>query len=153
MQEYANDTTLLLFVLLLGLVAGTINERRHYRSITRRERALAHIPTLMERKARLPEREVQAVAFVCGSMVVSVDYFKRFLAWMRTIFGGRIRSYEPLIDRARREALLRMKELAPDADLYVGVRVETACVSDSSGRRRIGSAEAIAYGTAVKFRG
>ena len=41
--------------------------------------------------------------------MVSVDYFKRFLAGLRMIFGGRVSSYESLLDRARREALLRMR--------------------------------------------
>lgn len=138
--------------LLLGLVAGSFNERRHYRSIVRRERALMHIPALTVRTLPVPGVRVEAVAFVCGSMVVSVDYFKRFTAWLRTLLGGPVRSYEPLLDRARREALLRMKELAPDADMFLGVRVETSSVSDSSGSRRIGSAEAIAYATAIRLR-
>jgi len=148
MQDYA----LLLVILVIGLVAGSYNERRHYRSIARRERTLLGIPTLSAKNPPLAGREVEAVALVCGSMVVSVDYFKRFMAWMRAMVGGNVRAYEPLLDRARREALLRMKELAPDADLFAGVRIETSSVSDSSGRRRIGSAEAIAYGTAIKFR-
>jgi uncharacterized protein YbjQ (UPF0145 family) len=47
---------------------------------------------------------------VSGSVVVSVDYFKRFLAGLRTLVGGRVTSYETLLDRARREAILRCKE-------------------------------------------
>ncbi len=152
MPLHLPDWATLLAVLALGLVAGGINERRHYRSIARRERALMHIPALSAR--HLPEdgREVEAVAFVCGSMVVSVDYFKRFMGWMRGLVGGEVRAYETLIDRARREAVLRMKELAPEADLFAGVRIETVTVSNAAGRRRIGAAEAIAYGTAVRYR-
>ena len=35
--------------------------------------------------------------------------FKRFLANLRRLIGGRVKSYESILDRARREALLRMK--------------------------------------------
>lgn len=145
------DIVTLLVILAIGLIFGGMNERRHYRRIEERERALMNVPTLAEKTPPLNGQDVQAVAFVCGSTVVSVDYFKRFMAMMRHIVGGEVRAYESLIDRARREAILRMKELAPDADMYVGVRVETTSVSDSSRGRRIGSAEAIAYGTAIKF--
>ena len=42
-------------------------------------------------------------ALVHGNVVVSVDYFKRFVAALRNLFGGSVTSYETLIDRARRE--------------------------------------------------
>ena len=46
---------------------------------------------------------------VQGSAVISIDYFKRMLAALRNIVGGEVKSYETLVDRARREATLRMK--------------------------------------------
>lgn len=146
------DWVILLIILGIGAVAGGINERRHYRSIARRERELMRIPAISDRHMPDLGREVEAVAFVCGSMVVSVDYFKRFMGWMRGLVGGEVRSFETLIDRARREAVLRMKELAPDADFFVGVRIENVSVSAATGRDNIGSAEAIAYGTAIRFK-
>ena len=65
---------------------------------------------------------------VCGSAVISIDYFKRILAGLRNIFGGTVKSYETLIDRARREALLRMKEKADDATMIINVRIETSTI-------------------------
>ena len=83
-------------------------------------------------------------------MVISVDYFKRFLMNFRRIFGGEIKSYSPLLDRGRREALLRMKESHPHADLYLNCRLETSAISNGKGKTT-GCVEILAYCTAIKF--
>ena len=87
---------------------------------------------------------------VQGNVVISIDYFKRFLAGLRMIFGGRIRAYESLVDRARREALLRMRRAARDmgAAYVFNVRMETASISKGA-NNAIGSVEVVAYGTAI----
>ena len=81
---------------------------------------------------------------------MSVDYFKRFLAALRNLFGGRVTSYESLLDRARRESLLRMKEKAAalGASMVFNVKYETASISKGAGNT-IGSIEVLAYGTAL----
>jgi uncharacterized protein YbjQ (UPF0145 family) len=85
-----------------------------------------------------------------GSVVVSVDYYKRFLAGLRNLFGGEVRSYSPLMDRARREALLRMKEQAVGADMIINVRLETSSISgDSRAQQKLACVEVVAYGTAI----
>ena len=85
-------------------------------------------------------------------MVVSNDYFKRLLAILRNFFGGRVKAYESLIDRARREAILRMKEEAKSkgAHMIVNLRLETSTIGRSANKKNsVGSIEALAYGTAV----
>ena len=82
--------------------------------------------------------------------MVSVDYFKQILAGLRNLFGGTIQSYETLLDRARREAVLRMKERCPKADQILNLRIETSSISKGGGER-IGSVEVLAYGTAIYF--
>ncbi|HBH31674.1 MAG TPA: hypothetical protein DDX81_07200, partial [Desulfofustis sp.] len=79
-------------------------------------------------------------------------YFKRLLAILRNIFGGAVTSYESLVDRARREAILRMKEAARQqgAALVINLRLETSAIGQQANRKRqVGSVEAIAYGTAI----
>jgi uncharacterized protein YbjQ (UPF0145 family) len=49
---------------------------------------------------------------VSGHVVIAQDYFKSFLASLVNITGGRVTSYESLLDRGRREALCRMRESA-----------------------------------------
>jgi uncharacterized protein YbjQ (UPF0145 family) len=97
---------------------------------------------------------VASADLVQGSIVISVDYFKRFLAGLRAIFGGRIRSYEPLLDRARREALLRMTEDAVSRgfDAVVNVRLETARLASSRGNGKgTAGVEMLAFGTALEL--
>lgn len=143
---------LIIFVILimLGYTAGTIAERKHYRSIERRERRLLNLPAVTVEKAYADDVEISGAELVSGSAVISLDYFKRILAGLRNIFGGEVTSYETLIDRARREAVLRMKEKASGADIIVNLRIETSAIGQTAdSRRSIGSIEAIAYGTAI----
>ena len=74
---------------------------------------------------------------------------------MRNIVGGRIKSYESLLDRGRREAILRMKKAAAelDADVILNLRFETSGIGQVTRKKgSIGSFEVLAYGTAVKFK-
>jgi uncharacterized protein YbjQ (UPF0145 family) len=139
-----------LALLALGYGAGTWAERRHYRSITERELALIKLPAVTLKSVDIPEQRIRSARMVYGSAVISVDYFKRILAGLRNVFGGQVKSYESLLDRARREALLRMKEMAGDATVIVNVRIETSAIGKQSRRKKnIGCLEAMAYGTAL----
>ncbi len=148
-----NNLGLFLFVGLavLGYFAGGLAERRHYRSIREREAELVHLPVVSSEDI-LPDRPVARSCLVTGSVVVSIDYFKRILASLRNLFGGRVGAYETLVDRARREAVLRMKEQARrrGACMVLNLRLETAVVGRSADKKRgLGSVEVVAYGTAL----
>lgn len=142
------------FIILvtLGYVIGTWAEKRHYRSIVQREKSLLSLPAVTLKDVSLDEADVEKAELVSGSVVISIDYFKRILAALRKIFGGTVRPYESLIDRARREAMLRMKENAQAASVIVNVRIETSGISKSTSRRSVGCLEAIAYGTALTMK-
>lgn len=142
------DLIIFLVLLTLGYLIGTMAEKRHYTSIIKREKQLKKLPTVTARFPPLDKKYDQHL--VMGSTVISVDYFKRFIATLRNLFGGRVTSYESLLDRARRESLLRMKEQANSmgAEYIFNVRYETASIS--KGRKQtIGSVEVLAYGTAL----
>jgi uncharacterized protein YbjQ (UPF0145 family) len=144
------DLIIFLTLLALGYFAGTVAEKRHYRSIERREKELAGLPAVTLKSVDVPPEKIRSARMVHGSAVISVDYFKRILAALRNIFGGKVKSYETLLDRARRESLLRMKESAPDASIIVNVRIETATIGRSRrGKQRISCLETVAYGTAL----
>ena len=143
-------TELLMFLTLLivGFVAGRYAELRHYRSIQEREIELRSV--LATAAKVLPASFNGNTGLVTGSVVISVDYFKRFVAGLRNLLGGRITPYETLLDRARREAILRMKTQAKarGASMVYNVKLETASIS--KGRRNtVGSVEVLAYGTAL----
>ena len=139
-------------LMILGYFFGRLAERRHYRSILEREQETLNMP-VMTMKSVPPQIRQCNVLLVTGSVVVSIDFFKKFVAGLRALVGGRMKSYESLLDRARREAILRMKEsaLANNARVIVNVRIETASISKSSGSKAgVGSVEVLAYGTAIK---
>ncbi len=139
-------------LLILGYIFGTLAESRHYKSLHRREQQLRDLPVVTVQSFSCDNQVVKGAELVQGSAVISLDYFKRIMAMLRNLVGGSIGSYESLVDRARREATLRMKESAGTADLIVNLRIETSAIGQSADRQRaIGSIEAIAYGTAITF--
>jgi uncharacterized protein YbjQ (UPF0145 family) len=141
-----------IFVVLLsiGFFAGRANEKRHFREIVALEAKLRDILVFNER--RPPAGQFASGALVVGSVVIAEDYFKRIAAGLRGIVGGRVTVYESLLDRGRREAIVRMKQEARShgATMIFNVRFETSSLSeDRSGRAPMFSAEFIAYGTAL----
>jgi len=144
-----NNLLFFLTLIAIGYVVGTLVEKRHYRSINDREKKLLYLPVITMKTVTHPDKKIASAELVCGSAVISIDYFKRLLASLRNIFGGTVKSYESLIDRARREALIRMKEMAVDATVIVNVRIETSTIGRNANKKGVGCLEAIAYGTAV----
>ena len=142
------------FLLLLAYFIGSHLESNHYKSIREREAATKDMVAI--NFPRFPfDVEIERADIVMGSVVVSLDYFKRFLAQLRSIVGGRIKSYEPLLDRARREAVLRMKEqaLAHGHNTVVNIRLETSRLANSRrGGKGTAGVEMLAYGTALTTR-
>ena len=135
-------------------LAGRFQEKRHYRDIRRREAELIRLPAVTFR--RVPKAwSVTEASLVTGNVVVSVDYFKRFLAGLRMFFGGRVKSYESLLDRGRREALLRCKEAAraQGSQAVINVRLETSRLANSGrdGQATAG-VEVLAFGTGLRLR-
>ena len=143
------DIVVFAALLSIGCVAGRITEKRHYASIRRREKELAGVLIFTN---RFPPslQSTHAAALVSGSVVISEDYFKRALASLQSLFGGRLKSYESLLDRARREAVLRMKQAAHEhgARTIINVKFQTFSIP---GRQpnSIGAVEILAYGTAL----
>jgi uncharacterized protein YbjQ (UPF0145 family) len=143
------DLIVFLVLMAVGYGFGQYFERRHYRSIRKREAEFKDL-LLIQTKIIPPAYFTKYETFlVNGNVVISVDYFKRFVAGLRNIIGGRVTPYETLIDRARREAILRMKEeaRATGADVILNVKYEM-CSIYKGRRNQIGSVEALAYGTA-----
>ncbi len=142
-----------LLLLIAAYVIGTLIESRHFESIRKREQENAAYPVVSF--DTMPEDWSAAEStLVSGSVVISLDYFKRIIAALRSIVGGRIKTYEPLLERARREALLRMVESAraQGFDAVFNVRLETSRLANSRGDGKgTAGVEMLAYGTAVKF--
>jgi uncharacterized protein YbjQ (UPF0145 family) len=137
-------------LIVVGRIAGSHIERRHLQDIAEREARFVGQPSCSTKRYQ-SSAHVRSAELAMGSVVVSVDHFKRFVSAFRMLVGGEVRSYSSLIERARREAVLRMKESHPDADAFVNVRLETSTISSSTGDEGAGTVEVLAYGTALHY--
>ncbi|MEM7257018.1 MAG: heavy metal-binding domain-containing protein [Pseudomonadota bacterium] len=138
------DAIIFVVLLVLGYGFGQLNERRHYKSIQKRESELQSVVAV---GSRIPPADaLYRQQLVVGSVVVASDYFKSFVASLVNIFGGRVRTYEPLLDRGRREALLRVKEQAKDinASMVFNIKYETSRIGGG-----VTTIEVLAYGSAL----
>lgn len=140
-----------LVLVLVGYLVGSALESRHFANIREREQRYRAMPTITFETLPTGWRVAES-GFASGNVVVSLDYFKRMLAGLRALVGGRIRSLEPLLDRGRREAVLRMQQEAAQRgfEAVINVRLETSQL-DTSGRGGIAGVEILAYGTAITF--
>lgn len=142
-----------LLVIMAAYFIGNWIERKHFLNIQEREEALHGFP-VVSFDTMPSDWSAESTDMVTGSIVISLDYFKRVIAGLRGLIGGRIKTYEPLLERARREALLRMTESAREQgyDAIFNVRLETSRLANA---RRDGKGtagvEMLAFGTAVKF--
>lgn len=129
-----------------ALIVGTVVESRHYKSIKKRESIMDEIPCSSFRAVPDP-RSPAKVSLAHGTAVVSSDRFKTLLGNIVSIFGGEMKSHSSVIDRARREAILRMKESCPWAECFVNMRIETSNISKKQTKAAV-----FAYSTALSFR-
>ncbi|MEM9007653.1 MAG: heavy metal-binding domain-containing protein, partial [Cyanobacteria bacterium P01_F01_bin.86] len=115
------------FLLALGFFAGSYIEKKHFDDLRDREYRTRQLQ-IVNIGAKTPIPEADRAKLFVGSVVVSSDYFKTFVAGLINLLGGRITTYETLLERGRREAILRMKEDAIKwkASKIVNVRLETA---------------------------
>lgn len=140
-------------LLIVGFIVGKSVELTHFRSLEIREAALSHIAWSNLRT--LPsDWRVESGALVHGQAVIGSDHFKTFASGIRNLFGGRHRSLETVMERARREALVRMLAEAERLGAHAvwNVRMETSNIASGGGLGRgLIAAEIYAFGTALRL--
>jgi len=139
----------LMFVLLCFLIGKGI-ELHHFKTLAEREQHFSGI-IVTNLKTIPPQYENAQPILVMGSAVIATDYFKVFAAGLRTFFGGEMKSYVTLMERARREAMVRLLEQAAGqgATAVWNIRYETSTTHGQQ-RKKPGGVEVLAYGTALK---
>ena len=140
-----------LVLLAVGFFWGRAVEKAHLKRLAEDEAALAGIRTTSLR--RLPRgAKAAGGTLVQGEAVIAFDYYKVFAGGLKNFFGGRILSFETLLDRARREATVRMLREAQraGANAVWNLRIETATVGGKDDGKPTG-VEAIVYGTAFRL--
>jgi len=96
----------------------------------------------------IPNKEVTEILGIArGSTVRAKNIGKDIFAGLKNIVGGEISEYTRLQAESREQAMQRMIEDANSmgADAIINVRLTTAMIMQ-------GTAEILAYGTAVKLR-
>jgi len=147
-----SDLLLSLLCILAPLVFvrvwSVLRERAHDQRLAEAERELAGIQ--LSTLTRLPEGYDSAV-LLSGSVVVGADYYKRFWAGLKSLIGGQLGVLEPVLLRARREAMIRIQReaLAAGCTSVVGVRLETSELTARS-NDRVAAIEMLVYGTGVR---
>lgn len=145
----------LIIVILLLVVAyfvGTAIEKSHFAKIKQREIELLQFPYVsFETNVIDKTRKIKNIELVSGEIAIGADYFKEYISSIKSFFGGRLSSYEPILDRARREAMLRMRERALGADIIVNVRLDTANLNAISNVKQPARLSIFAYGTAITY--
>lgn len=95
----------------------------------------------------IPGKEFEVLGMAKGTVVQSKNFGKDFMAGMKTLVGGEIVGYTEMLNEARQIAVKRMVDEAEGlgADAVINIRYGSSSVMQ-------GSAEVIAYGTAVRFK-
>ena len=95
----------------------------------------------------VPDKEIEALGIVKGNVVQSKHLGKDIMAGLKNVVGGELRGYTEMLTEAREIATQRMVQEAESmgADAVIRVEYTTSAIMD-------GTAEVIAYGTAVKYK-
>ena len=148
------DLIIIITLLFVTYFTGKTIEKRHYKKIKTRELLLIKKPYISYEKGVLDDKNVESSQLVASTVVIGCDYFRAFLASMRNIFGGHVSTFESLLDRGRREALLRIREeaLKLKADIVINVKVDSITLDPIGYSKRPNPKTCItAYGTAIKY--
>lgn len=147
-----SDIILLLIVLGVTFITGSIIEKKHFENIKKREIALIKKPIVnFGAKTWHTNKKIKKIELVTGECVISGDYFKNFVASLKNFFGGRLTTFESILDRGRREAVLRMREKARGANFIINTRIESVMINDTYGQESVPQCAIIAYGTAITY--
>lgn len=124
-------------------------EYKLYRSLRLQEKRLANVNVIPSAFPHV-QKPAPTLVLVAGNVVISVNYFKRMIAWLNRLLGGHLKSYETLVERGRREAVVRMKQQASviGGTMVFNVKISTSCISKGY-MDGVSSLEILAYGTAL----
>ena len=96
----------------------------------------------------IPDKKIEALGLVKGSVVQSKSFGKDFMSGMKNLVGGEVEAYTDLLIQARQIATKRMVDAAQalGADAVLNIRYTSSSIMQ-------GAAEVTVYGTAVRIVG
>jgi uncharacterized protein YbjQ (UPF0145 family) len=88
------------------------------------------------------------------SLCVGPSTGQIFFMWIKSIFGGRLHSYDVVLDYGRREAMLRLRKQAAERGCtsMINIRIETSVISFAKSDRQSNraSVEFLAFATGIR---
>ncbi|WEV70664.1 heavy metal-binding domain-containing protein [Lactobacillus sp. ESL0785] len=95
---------------------------------------------------RIPNQDYEVLGEVFGMTTQSKNMFKDLGAGLKSMVGGEIRSYTKMLEKARIQALDRLRTAAEEkgANAVVMMRFDSGSIGSDM-------QSVVAYGTAVKF--
>lgn len=139
---------------LIGIIFGRINEKRHFRQLDIADAEYSDI--FVTQVKTFPDRAQNSKPpqMLVAEVVIGTDWMKSFIAGLVNLFGGEIKAYQRMQERARREATVRLQAQARELG-YNGLcnlRLETASIgggaANSSQKNAIVVAPILASATA-----
>ncbi len=148
-MELALQIGITAFLVCLGLW-GRVREKNHFKRLDAREAATAGF---MVHQVKSFPHAISAKGppkLIVAEAVIATDYLKSFFASLRNIFGGEMRSYQTLLTRARREAVLRIVDQARQegSNAVCNLRLENADIGGNTSKRGTVMASILASATA-----
>lgn len=86
------------------------------------------------------------------SICVGPSWGQMFFMWLKSLFGGRLQSYDTVLDFGRREVLLRLHQQANQLGCasIVNIRIETSVISFAKNdNSKQASVEFLAFATGI----
>ena len=135
---------------VFGILCGRTIEKRHFRSLEEREKQNTDFIQSQLRSFPLCSPNTRPPTLVVTEVVIASDYLKSFLASWRNLFGGEVRSFSSLQERAKRESVSRLIDQAKQQgyNAICNVRIESADVGGGSASRKVPMAAVLASATA-----
>ena len=137
-------------LVLFGLIIGRTVEKRHFARLDDFDAAHQGFLVTQLKSFPMAYHVEPAPSLLVAEVVIASDYLKSWFAKWRNLFGGEVRSFQTLQTRAKREAVVRLTQMAIDQgyNAMCNVRIESADVGGSNAQRKVPMAAVIATATA-----
>ena len=91
-----------------------------------------------------------AITYTTGC-IIEKNHYNKIKKREIALFRQPHVTFESVLDRGRREAILRMREKARYANFIINTRIESVMLNDVYGKESVPQCAIIAYGTAVTY--
>lgn len=157
---------LIIFLLLFGVplliawIAGLLVTRAHEADLARRFTGLGQVNVhdlkcLLDADPRARDDHTPPATLITAEATLGVDHCRGWFGQLKSLLGGQVASYDRVLDRARREVLMRLRERAVERgyNAIANVRIEFADISGSQAyRRKMAMVSILAAATAYRMR-